>query len=527
MAVLISSSKEEKEFGANRIITIGSSELNDFYIPGQKFEITLEYNPSDNSYTVTNNTDSGPLFKGEKFTKLRITNVVRLLFPDSQEFVNIKILPKPVQETPKKNNMKFQPSATAKNTSSDIKTKIDEMKEEIDVRRIAIIKEISHKVNDLKKKIGQNYKGYIFSHIALFWGCFVCAFGVTNYISGLSIQESADYIHLPSDIKLWFLYTILILGIMFIFKQGMFGYFYSQSAGNQPKMSKPIQFILIFTSIIIMLGVYIINLIYYLDYTHNIVFPILMSLFFVGITITLGIASAYYKSNGSELAELLNKYEYREDFEKVIGDYQSWIGKYINLLSNSKKQYISDYMFKLKIKEVFETIVGLITAPFLAFGVSNTLANCFSEAAGWIRISGIRFSPVFLILASFMIVFAFFLFVHGFFIWKKIGNSDIIKHDGFSNYLTHCAEILGLEGTSKAKNEMKFAFYAAIAIILIEFTMNISYFSGEIGQDLSGLFLSMMAAAVPTALLIAETFLLGGTKFRIYALDEINAKVDK
>ena len=72
-----------------------------------------------------------------------------------------------------------------------------------------------------------------------------------------------------------------------------------------------------------------------------------------------------------------------------------------------------------------------------------------------------------------------------------------------------------------------FAFSVGLAIILIEFTMNISYFTVEIGQDLSGLFLSFVAALVPTALLIAETYLLAKTKFELYALDEINARVDK
>ena len=126
-----------------------------------------------------------------------------------------------------------------------------------------------------------------------------------------------------------------------------------------------------------------------------------------------------------------------------------------------------------------------------------------------------------------MILFAFFLFVHGFEISRKISNSDVIKQDGFSNYLVHCAEIYGLEGTSRAKKEMSFTFYVAAAIILIEFTMNVSYFTNEIGQDFYGLILSIIAALVPTSLLLAETFLLGNTKFRLYALEEIMAKADK
>lgn len=74
---------------------------------------------------------------------------------------------------------------------------------------------------------------------------------------------------------------------------------------------------------------------------------------------------------------------------------------------------------------------------------------------------------------------------------------------------------------------MQFGFYTALCIIAIEFTMNVSYFSSEIGSDFSGLFLSFAAALVPTALLIAETYLLGNLKFEIYALEAIRARVDK
>ena len=312
---------------------------------------------------------------------------------------------------------------------------------------------------------------------------------------------------------------------MLLFKQGMYGWF--NSLANKNTMSKIVQKIFIIGSSLVMAGVYTINLLYYLDYTKNPIFPILMSLFFVAFAFVLASASAYYKSNGYVLAENLNKFEYRSDFEKIIHEYNNWIGLYINNLSDYKLQYISDRMFKLRIKQFFEIFVGILTAPFLAYGVSNTLANCFSEAAGWVRISQMRFSPIFLVLASFLIIFAFFLFVHAFTVNKKIENSDVIKHDGFSNYLLHCTGIWGLEGVSRATREKNFALYSALIIILIEFTMNVSYFSTEIGQDFYGLLLSIVAALVPTALLIAETFLLSGTQFEIYALEEIKAKADK
>lgn len=525
MAVIISTKYSEKQFGNNDRIKIGSSPDCDFVVEGEDFCLILQYIPSDNSYIAINNTNSGILFKGQNFSKVEINSITRFLFPNSSNYLNIKVLP--VEKLG--NNFAKEDSVEKIDLNfvedSSVKSKIEVAKSKIEKIRVAIVSQISQPVNVLKKKISQNNKGAIFTHFALFWACFVCAFAVTNYITGLSIVESADYIHLPTDLKLLFLYSILILGVMLLFKQGMYGWF--NSIAGKKSMSKIVQNFFIVASSILMVGVYTINLLYYLDYTKNPTFPILMSMFFVGFAFLLASASAYYKSNGYLLSENLNKFEYRPDFEKIIHEYNNWIGLYINNLSDYKLQYISDRMFKLRIKQFFEILVGILTAPFLAYGVSNTLANCFSEAAGWVRISQMRFSPVFLVLASFLIIFAFFLFVHAFTVGRKIENSDVIKHDGFSNYLLHCTGISGIEGILRATREKNFALYSALIIILIEFTMNVSYFSTEIGQDFYGLFLSLVAALVPTALLIAETFLLSGTQFEIYALEEIKAKADK
>lgn len=522
MQVIISTNSMECVFEDKEIITVGSNLGCDFFVDNENFNITLKYNSLKNSYIAMNNTNSGILFKGQNFTKIEITSVTRFLFPNSDNYLNVRIIK---GETAKKTTPIITNVSQMLGDTESVNSKIEFAKSQIENLRVDIISQISNPISILNSKISQNTKGAIFTHIALFCSCFVCAFAVTNYITGLSIKESADYIHLPTDIKLLFLYTVLIFGVMLLFKQGMFGWF--NSLAKKSTMSSIIKNIFIAGSSLIMCGVYTINLLYYLDYTNNFAFPILMSLFFVGFAFALATASAYFKSNGYILQETLNKIEYRTDLEKVIREYNSWIGLFVNNLSETKKQYISDRLFKLKIKEFFEVCVGIITAPFLAYGVSNTLANCFSEAAGWVRISQMRFSPVFLVLASFLIIFAFFLFVHAFALDKKIENSNVIKYDGFSNYLLHCTGILGIEAISKSKKEKNFALYSALIIILIEFSMNISYFSIEIGQDLYGLCLSFIAALVPTALLVAETFLLSGTKFEIYALEEIYAKADK
>jgi hypothetical protein len=175
---------------------------------------------------------------------------------------------------------------------------------------------------------------------------------------------------------------------------------------------------------------------------------------------------------------------------------------------------------------VGEVLIGMLTAPFLAYGVSNTLASCFPEAAGWIRISGLRFSPIFLVLATFLIIFAFFSFVRAFTIGKQIKASEIIKFDGFHDYVSHGVNILGLDGIKALHKEKNITMAIACVIVAIEFTMNVSYFIQEIGGDITGMFVSSMAAFVPTALLIAETMMLSGTMHKINNYQEVFQTLD-
>ena len=109
---------------------------------------------------------------------------------------------------------------------------------------------------------------------------------------------------------------------------------------------------------------------------------------------------------------------------------------------------------------------------------------------------------------------------------KKIQGSSVIKQDGFSDYLAHGVNILGLQAVRKINSEKSMALSIACAIIFIEFTMNVSYFMTNFGDDLQSIILCIIAALVPTALLIAETFMLSGTKFEISAIEDLMAKLD-
>ena len=508
MAVIISTSQGEKVFNKD-VINVGTNPGCDVVInPGCDILLTLQYSAGENKCVIMNTFQSDKvLFKGQPIKRVEVKNICKLMFAGSDEFVSVKILEE-------------QPSVHSKTVTSI-------GKEDLENARVAIIKQVAFHINDLKKKLSSNAKTSIFLHIAMFLSSMVCAFGVSNYLMGLEIKESANFLHLPTNIKVWGVYTILIYGICLLLKQGIYLYLQSSIQKEMSKSAKLGQSFMLIFSLIFVLGIYVVNLVYYMNLNDFMTFAIFISFFFAGIMAVLAISCGYFKCNGTEWTMTLDKYEYREDFESVIKSYRQWIERYINSLSNSKLQYIRDKMFNLQLKSVGETVVGILTAPFLAYGVSNTLAMCFPEAAGWVRISGLRISPVFLVLATFLIIFAFFSFVNAFFCTKKVQGSQVIKQDGFSDYQHHGVTIYGLEGVRRLNSEKTRSLAIACTIIFIEFAMNVSYFMTEIGGDMQGIFLSLVAALVPTALLIAETMMLSQTKFDIYACDELLAKVDK
>ena len=506
MIITLTSKNNEKTFTDKDIINIGSNPSCDFIADiGSDFLLTLQCDSANKKCTLLNSfNNQNILFKGKPLSQtIEIDKVCKLMSGINDEFISIKI----VEQQAAGN---YEVGA------------LEQKKTELEKARVGVIKKTGFVINDLKTKLILNSRTSIFLHIALFVTSLVTAFGVANYLTGLEIEETKNFIHLPTNIKILLAFTAIVYGLCLILKQGVYLYF--QNKVKATPTSVPAQNFMITSTILFFTGIYIINLLYYVNI--NIIFAILVSLFFVGLAIISSVACGYFKYNGHQMTYSLDQNEYREDFEVVLNEYRHWIEKYINSMSNTKIANIKDKLFNLQLKSVGETILGFITAPFLAYGVSNTLASCFPEAAGWIRISGLRFSPVFLVLATFMIVFAFFAFVNAFYTIRKIQGSNEIKQDGFSNFLTHGVNIYGIQGVRKLESEKKRSLIIGCAIILIEFTMNTSYFFGEIGGDLQGIFLSIVAALVPTALLIAETYMLSQTKFDMYACDELIAKVD-
>ena len=531
MAFTISSKNNEKTFAEKELVNISSKAGFDYQIDtGFDFMLTVQFDPKANKCVLLNQFNNKKfLFKGKPLpARLDVERICKIMIDGSDEFITIKVIGTTTNNSIAEENITEDDirAIYGNDVNAAAKLKIEKRKAEIEQARVAIVKDTGAIVTSLKHKISMNSKGGIVLHIALFFASLVCAFGVSNYLTGLPLSDAGSVIQMPTNMKLIFVYSLIIYGIGLVMKQGVF-LFMQNKLGEGSTTSVIAEKFMIVLSVIFYIAVYLINVLYYLTPKTMSLFAVFISLFFVGTAATLALACGYMKNSSTENRKELDQYEYREDFERVIKEYQQWIERFINNLSATKIRNIRDKSFNITIKSVGEILVGIITAPFLAYGVSNTLAMCFPEAAGWIRVSGLRFSPIFLVLSMFLIIFAFFSFVSAFTANKKIQASNVLKQDGFSNYMQHGVEIFGLEGIRKLEKEMRRSFAIAIAIVIIEFSMNASYFMQEIGGDLGGLFLSLMAATVPTALLIAETFILSQTRFESFACEELLSKIDK
>lgn len=523
MSILISSQDKEKEF-EKTYITIGSKIDCDYRIVTDfNFLLTVNIDEKSGKCVVTNSSDCKDiLFRGEIFVgKLVIEKYCKFKFVNSEEFIGIKLTETAVaKKNISENTLNLKVSDVV------LSEKLEHKKSELEKNRISIVKQISFAITDIKKRLALNFKNSLFLNIALVFSSIVMMFGVTNYVMGLPISDTVAFLTMPTNIKVLAIFSILGYSVSLILKQGIFLFLQNKDLAKVSQGAKFSQYFMIIFSTIFLCLFYAINLIYYQNPNERIFYAILVSLCFISLNISLSFACGYYKYNCHKLSLELDKYEYREDFEYILNQYQNWIELFINNLSATKLGYIKDKIFKTQIFVALEIVLGLITAPFLAYGVSNTLAMCFPDAAGWLRIESIRFSPIFLVLSTLLIVFAFFTLTNAFVNTKKINGSDVIKLDGFRNYLVHGVDILGLQNVRMLDSERAKLFLIGCSIICIEFLMNTSFFMSELGADLSGILISLVAATVPTALLVAETYLLSSTKYELYICESLISKLD-
>ncbi len=510
-----------KEFNEQPAIIIGNSAVCDFVVSefSESEILKLVYSPQYNGYVLMNVSQSRDILcNGKVFSKILAQS--KFSISSSKLPVAIEIL---LEETAVKtpasvsaSSLRATPSVKNNNSSAD---------NDIEKQRVGIIKEIGYKILELKNNIKSASMTGMLLNGAMGILSVVSSFGITNFLLGFKVDNSSSVLNLTTNF--WFLggITLIVLAICLILRWGIFSLLDFNANKKYGETAFVPKFI-IGTASVFLFIVYVMNLFYYKSIPGFAVASAFVSLLFVGALATVAIGSGYFKFQSAKYQQELTNYEFREDFEAVMKDYRKMITQTINKLSPNKINTVKSNLVNNQMKMFLEGFVGLLTAPFLAYGVSNTLASCFPEAANWVRISGLRFSPIFLVLATFLIIFAFFSFVRAFTAGKQIKGSEIIKFDGFHDYNSHGVTVLGLDSMRSLEKEKKLVMFIACFIILIEFTMNVSYFITEIGGDIQGMFLSIVTALVPTALLIAETHMLSETMYKINNYNELLATLD-
>lgn len=515
MKVIVKCGNNERIFVNKSTIVVGNTSDADFIIPQLPTAefLKLIYAEKYNNYVLINSTRSHDVLCNNK-------NFAKVLVP-AGFIVNAGIFPIPLE-------FKIEDDGQAVVNSTPVQpvSKTVDSVSDIEKQRIAIIKEIGYKVSDLKHYIKSAGITGSFLNVAMGILSLASSFGITNYLLGLKAEASASVLNLTTNF--WFLggTSVVVLAICLILRQSIASLldFNARTKRRFGETALFQQFVISVTSVFLFV-IYIMNLLYYKDVQGGFA-SVFISLLFVGALVTVTVGSGYFKHQLKSYQKELTDCEFREDFETVMKDYRKMILKDINSLSENKINTVNSNLVNKRLQMVLEFSVGMLTAPFLAYGVSNTLAGCFPEAANWVRISGLRFSPIFLVLATFLIIFAFLSFVRAFTVKKQIKGSEIIKFDGYHDYNTHGVSVLGLDSMRTLEKEGKLVMFIACFIILIEFTMNVSYFITEIGGDIQGMFLSFVTALVPTALLIAETHLLSETMFKINNYEELLAARD-
>ncbi len=554
MKVTITSKNNEKVFNDTNVINIGTAR-NCNYKLDLDFDLIISLQKLESGkWQVINNFQSDRiLFKGQPIGKaIEIGSLCKLMIADTDEFIGIKITvggtnPKVVSGSLELANRRNAEKLKRENQKTitmiedeeinedDIKTlygegigattkiKIDRRKADIERRRSLITKEIAYKANYLRAKLAQNEM--ILSVLNLLIGFVPLAMA---YILKDIIR--LDSLNGQLQNKILFLVSISFIIITLLLKQGQFLMLQNKGKTKLSQSNIMIQRSCLLSSF----GIFALVMIGSLSelFMHTYGLPLLIPQMLILCTflcIFLGIFAGFTKNIIAESGEELDSYESREDFQAVIKDYQQWITLYVNNITKKKLKDINNKIFNLQLKSYGEFALGVITAPFLAYAVSQTLGEIFPEAAGFIRIAGgaLKVSPVFLALASMMIIFAFHSFATSFATTKRINGSNVIKQDGFSDYNVHGVTLHGVESSKTLKKESKKWLLIAIGVVIIEYTMNVTYFIGVMGGDILNMVVCALGAALPTAILIMETTMLGNTKYEIIIREELLNKVDK
>ena len=163
MAITITTSQGEKTFNKD-VINIGTNPNCDIVL-SLDYDILLTLQYANGKCTVVNNFQSDKvLFKGQPIKKVEVTNVCKLMFAESNEFVSLKVTASaPAVKTVTSIGSEDLTEEDikglyGKDVNAVTKVKLEKQKEDLESARVSITKQVAFHINDLKQKLSNNSK---------------------------------------------------------------------------------------------------------------------------------------------------------------------------------------------------------------------------------------------------------------------------------------------------------------------------------------------------------------------------------
>ena len=167
MTIVISTSQGEKVFNKD-VITVGTNPNCDVILnTGYDILLTLEYRANENKCSIINTFKSDKvLFKGQPIKKVDVSNVCKIMFGGSDEFLGVRVIADAPAHQAKTITSIGKEDLTeedikglyGKDVNAVTKVKLEKQKEDLEDARVAIIKQVAFHINDLKQKLSTNSK---------------------------------------------------------------------------------------------------------------------------------------------------------------------------------------------------------------------------------------------------------------------------------------------------------------------------------------------------------------------------------
>ena len=218
MAFTIITKNKEKTFTDNELVNICTKDGFDFKLD-LDFDcmLTVQYDVKTNKCTILNQFNNEKLlFKGKPLpTKLEVEKLCKIMIDGTDDFITIKTIGNSTNTslTPENLTEEDLKDLYGNGVNASARLKIEKRKSEIEQARIAITKECSFEINDLRNKLSMNSKTGVVLHLALLFASLICSFGLSNYIMGLQLKDAVNVIQMPTNIKAIIFFMIIIYGV--------------------------------------------------------------------------------------------------------------------------------------------------------------------------------------------------------------------------------------------------------------------------------------------------------------------------